>query len=163
MASGSLIHAPAPLLLLLLMNACTVRETAPAVLPVTIANRVYRLELALDDPARIQGLSDRSAIAADGGMLFVFPQAQKLDFVMRRCLVPIDIIFLDPGGRVVKTWQMEVEPPETRGNEERLRRYSSEWPAQFAIELRGETLTGLGLKPGDKIDLPLADLKGRAR
>ena len=37
--------------------------------------------------------------------------------------------------------------------ENRLKRYSSRFDAKFAIELKGGTLTGLSIKPGDQIDL----------
>jgi len=93
-------------------------------------------------------------------MLFVFAHPRKLAFVMRRCLVPIDIIFLDAGGRVVQTHAMAVEPYDTP--EWNLKRYSSRYAAQFAIELRGGTLEKLKVKVGDKIDLPLKELKQRA-
>lgn len=127
----------------------------------TMGGRTFRLELALDDAARFQGLSDRAQIPADGGMLFVFPRAQELAFVMRRCLVPIDIIFLDPTGRVVQTHAMAVEPYDTP--EHALKRYASLYPAQFVIELQGGMLAQLDLRSGQKIDLPVERLKGMAR
>ncbi len=128
---------------------------------VELGGRVFHLELALDPQARFRGLSDRAELAEDGGMLFVFPQTQVQHFVMRRCLVPIDLIFLDPGGRVVATHAMQVEPYDTP--EDRLHRYSSVWPAQFAIELKGGTLSQLQLQPGTKVPLPLDALKRAAR
>ncbi|MBI1335530.1 MAG: hypothetical protein GC164_01055 [Phycisphaera sp.] len=128
---------------------------------VRIADRTFTLELALDPQARFRGLSDRKEIAPDGGMLFVFPVPQKMGFVMRRCLVPIDILFLDGGGRIVSTHAMQLEPYDTP--EDKLTVYNSGYPAQFAIEIRGGTLGTLGLRNGDKIDLPLGALKDRAR
>jgi len=149
------------LLIALLVTACTERPPLPSVIPVTIADRVFRLETAMDPDTRKEGLSDRKDIAADGGMIFVFPSAEVQDFWMIRCNFPIDVIFLDGGGRVVSSSKMDVEPPETRNAPART--YSSHWPALFAIELKGSTLDSLGLKNGDKIDLPLAQLKASAR
>ncbi len=139
------------------------QTTAPGAMTqrVQIQGRTFHLELALDADARYQGLSDRASIAEDGGMLFVFPDSKFREFVMRRCLVPIDIIFLGANGRVVAMHAMQVEPPGT--SEDELKEYFSEYPAQFAIELRGGTLPGLGLKKGQKIDLPLESLKARAQ
>ncbi len=94
-------------------------------------------------------------------MIFVFPDADQRDFVMRRCPIPIDILFLDPTGRIVQMYAMKPEPPQT--TEENLHRYSSDWPAQFAIELRGGTLAHLDLAAGQKVELPVDDLKSRAR
>ncbi len=138
-----------------------VAETTPTHQRVVLGGRVFNLELALDGQARYQGLSDRREVSVEGGMLFVFPRAGVLQFVMRRCLVPIDLIFLGPNGRVVGTHAMVVEPFDRP--EDELRRYTSRWPAQFAIELRGGTLGSFGLKPGTKVDLPLEALKKQAR
>ena len=139
-------------------------EPAPAgdkTTVVTIDGRDFELELALDAASRLQGLSDRESIAPDGGMLFVFPDSDERTFVMRKCLVPIDILFLDTNGRVVATHAMEVEPYDT--SEWSLKRYSSRWPAQFAIEIQGGMLEQLEVASGDQIALPLESLKNRAR
>lgn len=128
---------------------------------VVIAGETFNLELALDDTARYKGLSGRKEIATDGGMLFVFPAADQLYFVMRDCFVPIDILFLDPNGRVVNTHRMTVEPPGTPND--KLPLYPSTWPSQFAIELKGGTLDRLKIKEGDKVEMPIDELKRRAR
>jgi len=128
---------------------------------VTLDGQSFHLELALDKAVRFQGLSDRPSIPVNGGMLFCFPKPKELQFVMRRCLVPIDIIFVGPGGRVVSMTTMHVQPPTTL--EADLKRYPSGWPAQFAIELAGGTLDRINIKTGQALDLPLADLKRRAR
>lgn len=127
---------------------------------VMLDGRAFELELALDNDSRFQGLSDRSEIIPSGGMLFVFPQPSRLQFVMRRCLVPIDLIYLDPGGRIIMTYPMAIEPFDTPDGQ--LRRYSSQYDAQFAIELKGGMLQQLNLTAGMKIDLPLDRLKHRA-
>lgn len=148
--------------LLLALASCNSKPANEArTQSVNIDGKPFVLDLALDDAARFKGLSDRTNIPADGGMLFVFPEAEVHDFVMRRCPNPIDILFLDPTGRVVMTHAMKPEPEGTR--EEDLLRYSSRWPVQFAIELRGGTLERLNLPKGAKIELPLAELKRRAR
>lgn len=130
---------------------------APTTLPVVISDRKFDVELALTPQSRFQGLSDRTEVPPNSGMLFVMPLSEVQVFVMRRCLVPIDIIFLDPAGRVVTTHAMQVEPYDQPENQ--LKLYSSTWPAQFAIELKGGTLRTLELKLGQKIDLPVDDLK----
>lgn len=56
---------------------------------------------------------------------------------------------------------MEVEPYDTP--ESAWQRYSSRYPAQFAIELRGGWLERLGLNRGDRVELPLTRLKERSR
>ena len=94
-------------------------------------------------------------------MLFVFPYEDEREFVMRRCLVPIDILFLDPRGTVLNTHAMLVEPADTPERE--LKRYASEGKSALVIELAGGTVERLGVQAGDTIELPVLELKRRAR
>ena len=119
---------------------------------VWVADAAFDVELATDPASRLQGLSDRPVVPPQGGMLFVFPQAARREFVMRRCLVPIDIAFLDDAGRVVRTHAMRVEPPNTP--EHRLTRYPSRYPARYALELAGGTLERLDVREGQRVVLP---------
>eukprot|EP01025_Chloroclados_australasicus_P028469 TRINITY_DN28203_c0_g2_i3.p5 TRINITY_DN28203_c0_g2~~TRINITY_DN28203_c0_g2_i3.p5 ORF type:complete len:109 (-),score=18.57 TRINITY_DN28203_c0_g2_i3:296-598(-) len=100
-------------------------------------------------------------------MIFVFPRPRRLEFVMRDCLVPIDIAFLDQFGTVVATHEMPVEPQlegESRqAYESRLTRYPSNAAAQFALEFRAGKLRELGLERGDTVDLDFARLQKVAR
>jgi hypothetical protein len=157
---------------------------------VTIGGKTFKLELAAEDQTRFKGLSDRTEIKPDGGMLFVFKEPRMQNFVMRDCLVPIDIIYLDASGRVTATHKMPIEKPrepdevekspprDAKGQaypniprwawvndkyENRLKQFSSRYPAQYVIELKGNTLDDLKLKEGDKIELDRADLKKRAK
>lgn len=110
-------------------------------------------------------------------MLFVFRRPEALGFVMRDCLVPIDIIFLDATGRVTAMHQMTLEEPRRPDEkpyadalgrrrdpyEERLKIYRSNGPAQFAIELRGGMLDELSVSVGDRIPLETERLGQAAR
>jgi len=157
-------------LLILGLPGCSEREpstpqaqtTADTHLEVSIKGETFNLELALDDETRTQGLSDRTEIPADGGMLFAFTDEKIRAFVMRRCLVPIDIAYLNAQGEVVWMYAMQVES-DPDAPDYRLKQYNSNYPAQFAIEVRDGTLRRLGLRQGDQIDLPLEDLKGRTQ
>lgn len=158
------------------------------VVQLRLAGRTFYLELSNTDQTRFRGLSERTHIEPDGGMLFVFPdnQVQVHGFVMRDCPVQIDIIYVDAMGKVVAMYEMMPEPPRTEAEkamvppfanapawtytnpayENRLRKYSSQQPSQFVIELRGGTLKQLqaaGLKVGDVLALDLAGLKRGAR
>ncbi len=153
---------------------------------VKVGGKEFRLEVVSTELTRIKGLSGREEIAEDGGMLFVFPR-RKVDvhsFVMRDCLVPIDIIFLDPKMRITATYHMPIEEPR-RADEpkpinprtqrdlyhERLKKYSSKFPSQFVIELKGGTLEKLRedpevakqLEPGQVIELDTRKLLRNAR
>lgn len=126
---------------------------------VKIGDATFHLEVAADHATRVQGLSDRTEIAADGGMLFVFGQQRVINMVMRRCFVPIDVIFLDRHGRVIVAHRMAVEP-DPHALDRELNRYSSGDPAAFAIELAGGSLDRLDVKIGDPLPLDVARLRG---
>ena len=155
-------------------NKAPATATPPATSPVTIAGKTFTLECALLPSKQFRGLSGRTDIPADGGMIFVFPRAEERYFVMRDCPVDIDIIFLDAQMKITKFHEMKVEPPrsaeetpnDTRGvndkYESRLARYHSGFPAQYALEFKGGTIKGLNLKEGQKIDID-PDLKRWAR
>lgn len=152
---------------------------------VTLGGRAFFLELAIDGETRFRGLSERTHIEEDGGMLFVFPasQVQVHGFVMRDCPIPIDIVYLDSAGRIVAFHEMKPLPPravdgsegragpearfvDRRDNkkyEDRLVQYSSRFPTQFVIELKGGTIAPLKLKEGDKVEFDVEGLKKRAR
>lgn len=125
---------------------------------VQIGGRTFVLELAADEEKRTLGLGGRDFIPENGGMLFSFPDSQIRQFVMRDCLIPIDIIFLDADGRIVAKHHMPVEEPRradesARDYEMRLKRYSSRFNARYAIEIRGGLLEELNLQAGEQIRL----------
>jgi uncharacterized membrane protein (UPF0127 family) len=128
---------------------------------VRIGDRTFQMELALTTRQRMRGLSNRDSIAADTGMLFVLPKPETVSFVMRRCKIPLDIIFLAPDGRIVAMHEMTVQPFDTPDRE--LKGYSSGEPAQFALEFGAGTLKQLGLSVGEMIELPVEELKSKAR
>jgi uncharacterized membrane protein (UPF0127 family) len=152
----------------LILTACVPNEAVSNdVETVRINGQTFFLEIAADNATRVQGLGGRELIEEDGGMIFVFPRPRVLGFVMRDCLVPIDIAFLDQFGTVVATHEMPIEPREPgesdQAYEARLTTYSSRAAAQFAIELQAGKLRELGLERGDKVDLDLARLQSIAR
>jgi uncharacterized protein len=156
----------------------------PTTAEVTINGITFTLDLALDDQTRFKGLSGRTKIEDKGGMLFVFPKPQeRLEFVMRDCPIPIDVIYLDGSGRVVAWHKMTPEPPRAEDEttkeapyagapewsatnakyEARLKKYSSRFSAQFAVEIQGGKTDSLNLKAGQKVTLDVAGLKKMAK
>jgi len=152
-----------------------------------LGGKRFSLEIAATPARRFHGLSGRTQIPADAGMLFVFPDNQTAvqNFVMRDCPVPIDIVYLDGTGRVLATHAMTPEPARQRDEientlpfpnapdwsrtneqyENRLKKYSSRFPSQFVVELAGGTLKALPspLKTGDKVSAQWRDLVTKAR
>ncbi|MCZ6836506.1 MAG: DUF192 domain-containing protein, partial [Planctomycetota bacterium] len=79
---------------------------------IVINGKSFVLEVASDLPAIEAGLSNRATIPDGTGMLFILPSSRKLKFWMKNCLTDIDIIYLDPNGRVTATHRMKAETPQ---------------------------------------------------
>ncbi len=135
---------------------------------VVIDGQTFHLELAATPEIRQRGLMFRPEIPHDGGMLFAFPYAEVQEFWMGHCLVDIDVIYLDPRGRVTATHHMPAEPlkrPTETEEEyaERMPSYSSRLPAQFVIELQGGRLDDLDVSLGETIAIDTRALADLAR
>lgn len=150
---------------------------------VKLGGKTFSLEKAITSESRFAGLSGRREIAESGGMIFIFAYPTLMQFVMRDCPIPIDIIYVDTGGRITAMYNMKPERP--RGEDEkelnpitqtnskyenRLRKYSSRFDAIIAIELKGGTLNidgsnpgGVELKVGQKLDLDVQALRKLAK
>ena len=142
-------------------NGCDRLRSDQDAVTVQIGGELFTVDVADDDAARIQGLKGVTEIEPSGGMIFIFPNSQVRSFWMADCLVEIDVMFLDPQGRVTAVHTMRVEPAqgaeESRSAyEQRLRHYSSVYPARFAIELRAGTLSRLEVTVNTKIPLDSA-------
>ena len=61
---------------------------------------VIHVEIAADDPTREQGLMFRDQLAADRGMIFIFPQNGVYPFWMKNTIIPLDMIWIDDQHRV---------------------------------------------------------------
>jgi uncharacterized membrane protein (UPF0127 family) len=132
-----------------------------------IAGQEFQLEAAVNNATRYRGLGGRESLPERGGMLFAFPFSERLEFVMRDCLIDIDIAYLDNDGVVQATHTMVIDPREEGESdtayERRLVRYSSRYPSRFAVEVRAGLLRELGVQVGDVIEFDRESLKRRAR
>ncbi len=131
---------------------------------VELGGEAFSLEVARHPLVQYRGLGGRREIAPNGGMIFVYPLPRPMSFVMRDCLVPIDVAFLDNEGRVISIHSMKVEPPRRPDEapsdyEARLPRYSSGLPARYAIEVAGGRLRELGVRSGQTIPLDRRQLR----
>src|SRR5262245_17956386 len=60
----------------------------------------FKVWLAADDASRQQGLMFVRSLPADRGMLFVFDAPQQAAFWMKDTYLSLDLVFIDPTGRV---------------------------------------------------------------
>ncbi len=105
----------------------------------------YRIEaeVAANQADRMQGLMQRRSMAANQGMLFVFPQAERHCMWMRNTLLPLSVAFLDEQGRILNVEDMK---PQTDTS------HCAAAPARFALEMNVGWFAGKGLKTGQRIN-----------
>jgi len=135
---------------------------------IEIAGERFLMEISDDDEERILGLGGRPRLGRDEGMIFVYPRPRVLGFWMKDCLIDLEIVYLDRGGRIASIHRMKREPPRTDAEsmtdyEDRLPRYPSGRVVQYALEFAPGTLERLHLKKGAKIVLPGKALLKNAR
>ncbi len=107
-----------------------------------------RVEIADDVSERARGLMHRTALAENRGMLFVFPNEERLSFWMKNTLIPLSVAFMDSEGRIVDIQDMKPlddDPPS----------YVSAEPARYALEVNQGFFEEHGIEVGDSAELPV--------
>ncbi|MCL5043491.1 MAG: DUF192 domain-containing protein [Gammaproteobacteria bacterium] len=116
---------------------------------VDLAGKNFHLEYVADPESRRQGLMGRDSLAADGGMLFDFPQGTQPRIWMRNMQISLDLLFVDNHGRVVDIYQ-QVPPCLSMPCEV----YPASQPLRFVIEVPAGTVEALQLESGMQVTMP---------
>ncbi len=103
----------------------------------------FDVELAVRGDEQEKGLMFRNSMPEDHGMLFVFRMIQQRSFWMKNTLIPLDIIFLEPDGRI-----QHIHHSATPQD---LSFITSGQPCKAVLELNGGTADKLGIQVGDKV------------
>ena len=105
---------------------------------------MYRIdaEIAADQENRMQGLMHRRSMAAQQGMLFVFPQEDRHCMWMRNTFIPLSVAFLDRDGRIINIEDMQ---PQTENN------HCAAKPARYALEMNLGWFARKAIKAGTRI------------
>ena len=119
--------------------------------PLTITDdsghaHVFQVEMATTPQEQETGLMFRTAVPADGGMLFVFPTAQPEPFWMKNTLVPLDMVFINPDGTIraiaENTVPFSLAPVDSGG------------PVLAVLELQGGLTAKENIAVGDRVTAP---------
>jgi len=106
----------------------------------------FTIELALSPAQMEQGLMFRRSMAPNAGMLFDFKAPTNVTMWMKNTVIPLDMLFLDPKGRIIDIHERAV-PYSTD-------MIAAKAPSRYVIELNGGTAARLGIKPGDQVTSP---------
>ena len=134
-------------LLLALLTSCHQSRAAGAVEVVSGSGKVLpvAVELAVTPDARQLGLMYRDELAAGNGMLFIFPQSAPQSFWMKNTKIPLDILFIDDTGTIVRLHARTVPFSESS--------LPSDAPVRFVLEVPGGWCADNGVKEGDTVRL----------
>jgi len=115
-----------------------------------IQDKPFLAEIADTPEKQSKGLMFRHKIKDDYGMLFIFTEEDTRSFWMKNTLISLDIIFLNREQQIVDMF-VSVHP--CCGDP--CPSYTTKFPAQYVLELKGGMAKKLKLKIGDKIFLPV--------
>lgn len=118
---------------------------------ITLPRGTVYAEVADTQASRTQGLSGRSGLALDEGMLFVFDYSGKYGFWMKDMLFPIDMVWINEDGVVVHVVRNATpesyfghNPPETFVNVP---------DAKYVLEVASGQADKFGLYLGTKVKI----------
>lgn len=141
------------LALVLAGGAAAAQDCAPDVVDLRApgAELRFRVEVADTEATRAQGLMHRETMPRFSGMLFVYPQAGPVAFWMRNTLIPLDMLFFDPEGRLTHVHENAVPLDETAipGGDNVL----------FVLEINGGLVDELDIPLGAELRHPAVDPK----
>lgn len=99
---------------------------------ISIGDKHYVVEVAMDDAARYKGLSKRHKLDEGFGMLFDMSKEDKHSFQMKETYIPLDMVFISKHGQIVD-YLPNVQPL-TDGP------YAPKSPCKFVLEVPGNDL-----------------------
>jgi uncharacterized membrane protein (UPF0127 family) len=103
----------------------------------------FQVEIAVTPAEQARGLMFRKSLAPDRGMLFIYKRPQPVAYWMRNTLIPLDIIYIQPDGRIlsiVRNARPHDETPLPSGG-----------PVLGVLEIAGGRAAQLGVLPGDRV------------
>lgn len=106
----------------------------------------FTVEIARSAEQQQMGMMSRHSLASDRGMIFPYTPPQAVAFWMKNTLIPLDMIFVAPGGKILRIEEnavpLSLEPVPSGG------------PVEAVLELAGGRSAELELKAGDQVDWP---------
>lgn len=112
---------------------------------VTLEGVTFAVELAVTPQERADGLSGRSGLERDEGMLFIYAGDSTPGFWMMGMLFPLDIVWIDAEGVVVG---VAADLPPASGSQ--LPSYYPPRPIRYVLEINAGLAVELGIGVGSR-------------
>jgi len=103
----------------------------------------FTVEMAVTPAQQETGLMFRREVPADHGMLFVWDVPREVPMWMKNTLVPLDMVFIGPDGKVIHIAEDTV--PQS------LAQISSGGAVKATLELQAGITEKLDIRVGDKV------------
>jgi uncharacterized membrane protein (UPF0127 family) len=133
-------------LLLSAVAGAAALPTQPLKIETKAGAHEFVVEVARTPEEQGTGLMYRREMAANAGMLFVYPAGSRVTMWMKNTLIPLDMVFIGPDGQITHI----VERTVPLSNE----LIGSNGPVRAVLELNAGTASRLGIKVGDRVRHP---------
>lgn len=105
---------------------------------IILGKKQYQVEVPENDQEMKKGLQNRKSLDQDKGMLFIFPDSDKISMWMRDTLIPLDIIFINSDQEVIDVKKGTPQDDTLLSVEDTM----------YVVELN----QGSGVKVGDELE-----------
>ena len=113
---------------------------------VQVKQNVYPLEYANNFDLRAQGLMHRENMCESCGMLFNFQKTIRANMWMKNTLIPLDVAFIRPDGKITDIKAMKPHDLTSTGSSERV---------LYAWEMNQGWFAKNAIKVGDTVMIPV--------
>lgn len=133
------------------LSACVITETKPRLEEFHIIDGetlkvAYQVEIAESESSRKRGLMYRKSMPMNQGMLLDYKRPASTAIWMKNTYIPLDIIFIDIYGMIVKLH--EGATPHS------MRRIESGGKVRAVLEINAGQISLHGIKTGDRVQHP---------
>lgn len=128
--------------LLLAAGAAAAQQPPLPMVQLGAGMHLIRAEVADRDASRAMGLMHRTALAPNGGMLFVFDDDAVHCMWMKNTPLPLSVAFIDASGAIVNIADMQ---PHTEVA------HCAARPARFALEMARGWFAERGIRAGTRL------------
>ncbi len=126
------------LVLILILGCSASRKTG-----IGINGKVFYVEIAKTPEQREKGLMHRKNLKENEGMFFIFEEEDKYWFWMKNTFIPLDIIWISAGRKVVDV---------SKNNQpQNLNPITPSVKAKYVLEINAGLAEKFGIKPGDEV------------